>query len=232
MRPFDFLTSTSSISLNPNGKHYQKLKEWQNKNYTDNYFDDDAVVMEFNSRDFVLRSNTVNANAEACCDYLRSATKVISEVYYPKWQAPANYQACLRKTPPAEGPAPVPGYAGLFSVLFTTVAAAQAFYDTLQCAKGPSLGTNFTLACPYAIIAHYYELDWAKDHGVPLQFVRISVGLEDRTWLLDMLKKCVEAAEKAEAEYAPGDIPGATWSRIVPEPPTPVAYAASSAGWE
>ena len=27
--------------------------------------------------------------------------------------------------------------------------------------KGPSLGTNFTLACPYTILGHYLELDWA-----------------------------------------------------------------------
>jgi cystathionine gamma-synthase len=31
----------------------------------------------------------------------------------------------------------------------------QAFFDALDTHKGPSLGTNFTLACPYTLLAHY-----------------------------------------------------------------------------
>lgn len=189
--------------------------------------------MEYNSRDFVHRSNVINGNAEAVCDYLKTASSTIAEVYYPKWQTPNNYKACLRKTPPKEADViPEPGYGGLFSVLFTSIAAAQAFYDALSCAKGPSLGTNFTLSCPYAIIAHYYELDWAKDHGVPLQFVRVSVGLESREELMKMFTTAVEAGERAHAQYAPESVPEAVWRRGIPDPPTPIAYARSSAGWE
>jgi hypothetical protein len=29
---------------------------------------------------------------------------------------------------------------------------AQRFYDALQACKGPSLGTNFTLVCPYTMV--------------------------------------------------------------------------------
>ena len=189
--------------------------------------------MEYNSRDFVHRSNVINSNNEAVCDYLKTASSTIIEVYYPKWQTPDNYKACLRKTPPKEADTiPEPGYGGLFSVLFTSIAAAQGFYDALDCAKGPSLGTNFTLSCPYAIIAHYYELDWAKGHGVPLQFVRVSVGMEGREELMEMFTKAVEAGEKAHAQYAPESVPEAVWKRSIPDPPTPVAYARSSAGWE
>jgi cystathionine gamma-synthase len=61
---------------------------------------------------------------------------------------------------------------------------AQQFYDTLDVYKGPSLGTNFTLACPYTLIAHYTELDWAESYGVPRHLVRVSVGLEEPEWLL------------------------------------------------
>lgn len=53
------------------------------------------------------------------------------------------------------------------------------FYDALNLSKGPSLGTNFTLVCPYTLLAHYYELPWAKDFGVEKDLIRISVGLED-----------------------------------------------------
>ena len=33
-------------------------------------------------------------------------------------------------------------------------------------AQGPGFGTNFTLACPYTLLAHYHELDWAASCGV------------------------------------------------------------------
>ena len=45
--------------------------------------------------------------------------------------------------------------------------------------KGPSLGTSFTLACPYTQLAHYDELDWAATYGVSGHLLRVSVGLED-----------------------------------------------------
>ncbi|KAI0693728.1 pyridoxal phosphate-dependent transferase [Cytidiella melzeri] len=222
-----------NLSLNPAGRHYSKLQAWLKQNYEDVYFDEDAIVMEYNSRDFVKRSNVINGNAEAVCDYLKTISSIVDEVYYPKWQTPENYKACLRKTLPMSADAvPEPGYGGLFSVLFKSIAAAQGFYDALSCAKGPSLGTNFTLACPYAIIAHYYELDWAKDHGVPLQFVRVSVGLESRAELMEMFTTAVKAGEKAHTEFAPGSVPEAVWKRGIPDPPTLVAYARSSAGWE
>lgn len=38
--------------------------------------------------------------------------------------------------------------------------ATYVSYD-LQVAKGPGFGTNFTLACPYTLLAHYTELEWA-----------------------------------------------------------------------
>ena len=58
-------------------------------------------------------------------------------------------------------------------------AAARRFYDALQLCKGPTLGTVFTLACPYALLAHYRELEWAESCGVPRDLVRVSIGIED-----------------------------------------------------
>jgi cystathionine gamma-synthase len=64
------------------------------------------------------------------------------------------------------------------------LASARRVYDILQVSKGPSLGTPFTLACPYVLLAHYHELDWAESCGVPRHLLRVSVGLEppDRLW--------------------------------------------------
>lgn len=85
---------------------------------------------------------------------------------------------------------------------FTNDASSKAFFDTLACAKGPSLGTNFTLACPYTLLAHYQELEWAGSCGVNKNLVRVSVGLEDTEtldkWFLDALRAAEKAAEGAE----------------------------------
>ena len=66
-------------------------------------------------------------------------------------------------------------------------------YDSLEVCKGPSLGTNFTLACPYVLLAHYNELGWAKKCGVPADLLRVSVGLEDPEILWENFKIAFES---------------------------------------
>ena len=44
------------------------------------------------------------------------------------------------------------GYGGLFSVSLASGLSPTAFYDALDVYKGPSLGTNYTLACPYTLL--------------------------------------------------------------------------------
>ena len=72
-----------------------------------------------------------------------------------------------------------PATAFLLSIRFVHPSSAIAFYDALAVAKGPSLGTNFTLACAYAWLAHAKELEWAAKYGVVEHLVRISVGIEE-----------------------------------------------------
>ncbi|KAI0064226.1 PLP-dependent transferase [Artomyces pyxidatus] len=182
-----------SLVLNPARKHYAALKAKQLETYEDNYFDEDAIFMERNSRDFATRVKAVDANAERVCDFLYAAAQapnsVLTSVFYPKWQTAANYDLCRIK--------PHGGYGGLFSVSFASMAAAQGFFDTLPIFKGPSLGTNFTLACPYTILAHYLELEWAAGYGVPDTLVRVSVGLEESEVLMRGFAAALKAAEEA-----------------------------------
>ena len=58
------------------------------------------------------------------------------------------------------------------------------FYDALRVTKGPSLGTNFTLACPYTLLAHYDELEWTESVGVSRWLIRVSAGLEETQELI------------------------------------------------
>lgn len=107
-------------------------------------------------------------------------------MYYPKFTCRENYDSVKHDDENA-------GYGGLFSIVLKDEKSAAAFYDNLSCAKGPSLGTNFTLCSPYTILAHYTELDWAAQFGVCPYLVRVSVGLEDREQLLSMFKHALDA---------------------------------------
>ncbi|KAG8216801.1 pyridoxal phosphate-dependent transferase [Butyriboletus roseoflavus] len=184
-----------SLILNPRGRHYTTLKSHM-ATYEDMYFNEDALFMERNSRDFAQRVRTIDENTQAICAFLRSRSTaegvpsaVIKEVFYPRYTTPTNYLRC--KLP--EG-----GFGGLFSLTFTSLTASKAFFDALPCHKGPSLGTNFTLACPYTILAHYNELEWAAQYGVEEGLVRISVGMEDKDFLLRSFDMALKAAESAK----------------------------------
>lgn len=167
--------------------------------------------MERNSRDFKKRIHVIDANTEAVCDFLRARSLaaatpssshpvVVKDVFYPKWMTRANYDLCRHKDPDN---AAVPrdsecGFGGLFSVIFTSQAASVAFFDALPFYKGPSLGTNFTLACPYTVLAHYTEMEWAQQYGIEEGLVRVSVGLEEQGALLKKFEIALRAAEAVE----------------------------------
>lgn len=89
---------------------------------------------------------------------------------------------------------PSGGYGGLLSIVLKPEYSHEAFYDNLACAKGPSLGTNFTLCSPYTILAHFEELDWAEKYGVSRKLIRVSVGMEDETQLIRMFGHALEKA--------------------------------------
>ena len=74
---------------------------------------------------------------------------------------------------------------------------AVTFYDAIETAKGPSLGTNFTLTSPYTILAHYTEMEWARRYGVERGLVRISVGLEEGEQIVRVFEEALGAIGKS-----------------------------------
>ncbi|KAK7719326.1 Cystathionine gamma-synthase [Botryosphaeria dothidea] len=125
-----------SAILNPKGRYYDLLKKTWGTEYEDNYWPEDAIFLERNSRDFVSRIERINLNAESICEVLLKHPKV-KQVYYPKYSPTrAFYDRCKR---------PTGGYGGLLSATFYSREDAIKFFDHLDTAKGPSLGTNFTL---------------------------------------------------------------------------------------
>ena len=59
--------------LNPEGRFYRGLKRTLEAEYEDNYWLEDAVFMERNSRDFVSRIERINRNAESICRILKAS---------------------------------------------------------------------------------------------------------------------------------------------------------------
>ena len=194
---------SGSLVLNPQSKHADALRAVLSANYLDIFWMEDAIFLERNSRDFVARIARIDKNAEAVADYMYAqsraggqADSVLMCAYYPKYVTREHYETCRRHEPYDDrvGSARQGGFGGLLSVEFVTQAAARAFYDALECAKGPSLGTNCTLACPYTLLAHYAELDWAAEMDVSDKLVRVSIGLEDTDALLRAFSAALAAA--------------------------------------
>jgi cystathionine gamma-synthase len=176
-----------SAIFNPGGRYYAALKAFALREFEDTYWAEDVIFMERNSRDFASRIDRANANAEAIAGVLR-CHPLVKTIYYPQHvESSKNYEACKL---------PGGGYGGLLSVTFHHRTKAVAFYDAIETAKGPSLGTNFTLVSPYVLLAHYQELEWAASFGVEPDLIRVSVGLEETGHIVKVFESALKAAEQ------------------------------------
>ena len=170
--------------INPHSPLGARLRDALDGEYEDNLWDDDAVLLAQYSADFPHRVHRINRTAEQVCEFCR-AHPAVAEVYYPKYGTPANYDAFRR---------PEGGYGGLFSILLKDPErTSPRFYDSLQLCKGPNLGVNFSLCCPFTLLAHYRELDFVERCGVSRHLIRVSVGLEEPQDLIDRLDQALRA---------------------------------------
>lgn len=159
-----------ALICNPRSPFYAELKSFVQDEHEELLWGDDAVVLAEGGRDFVERMRQVNKAGLIIAERLRTHPAV-ERVWYPKWESDSAYEAVRR---------PDGGYGALLSfVPKNAKQTAPRMYDALQLCKGPSLGTVFTLACPFTLLAHYQELDWAESCGVSRYLIRVSVGLED-----------------------------------------------------
>ena len=188
--------------VNPGGRLYEPLRATLECEYEDTLWAAEAALLAQYAADFPERVQRINRTAERVCEFCRTHPAV-AEVYYPKFRTPGSYAAFQR----AGG-----GYGGLFSLLLKDPQrTAPAFYRRLHISKGPNLGTDFSLCCPFTLLAHYQELDWAESCGVSRYLIRVSVGLEEPQELIDRLElactrcdrrrriRCVECAPAVSA---------------------------------
>lgn len=192
-----------SVVVNSLGKHATELRAAVPKLMLPTLDSEDYNVLERNSRNYVARCLRMSQTALTLATWLQNHPAV-ARVYYPGLAAAdsqdkAIYDTVARigdlnmtsrddseddtwtwiGTDGGEGGVPAVGYGCLLSVVLREVCDEKVFYDALAFSKGPSLGTDFTLACPYTLLAHYGELPWAATYGVSERLVRFSVGLED-----------------------------------------------------
>jgi cystathionine gamma-synthase len=173
-----------SVILNRASQHHAEFLKFMTANADHELYPADAVALERNSRDFMQRAEVMSRNAQALAEFLRAHPKV-EKVWHAGTEGQPGYDQIRR----ANG-----GFGCLFSFLLKDPAnASPGFYDALRVCKGPSLGTNFTLVCPYTLLAHYTELDWAEGCGVPRYLLRVSAGLEDTKELISRFEAALAA---------------------------------------
>ncbi|QPG75555.1 hypothetical protein FOA43_002910 [Brettanomyces nanus] len=176
-----------SMVLNKQSRYYGVFKKYLDENFEDCFWDQDAIFLERNSRDFVRRSKEMNSNALAVLK-LFEESPLIDKIFYPFIAKSRKYYDALKK--------PDGGYGALMSIIFNDPTDAVCFFNSVRLSKGPSLGTNFTLVCPYAILAHYQELDEVEKWGVDRNLVRLSIGMEPQKELIEILEEALDIAKE------------------------------------
>lgn len=142
---------------------------------------DEAVLLD-NMKGFSQRMQSINANGKDLAELLAN-NPAIEQVWHPIFTTKDNYEKLMK---------PSAGYGGLISFTLKSSKKAQKFFDALKVSKGPSLGTEFTLASPYTLLAHYDELDWVENCGVSANLIRISVGTEPLETLKNTFTEALE----------------------------------------
>ncbi len=175
-----------SMIISPNSQWKQQLSNAVKNISLAQLSDADAIELADASKDAQSRIKQLNKTCLALKRRLEQHP-AIARVLHP--ESCPNFQKIMRE----EG-----GYGCLLSFeLIDGLERTKRFYDDLKVCKGPSLGTSFTLVCPYVLLAHYKELDWAKECGAPPHILRVSVGLEDPEELWERFKTALISSSKS-----------------------------------
>lgn len=146
-------------------------------------YEEDCKRLAFEIQDYASRMQKISENTSALFDYLKNQDfigKIHSVYEEDSWQ---NFQKIRKNN----------HHIGLLSIEFKK--PFEDSYNTLNFAKGPSLGTEFTLAMPYTYLAHYHLLqneagrDYLKEIGLPKDLLRVSVGTEPIECIIAELEK-------------------------------------------
>ena len=171
-----------AVICNPRSPLHAELSAGVQSAHEELLWCEDAILLEDRARSFPQRMSRHNENGLYIAERLR-AHPAVERVWYPKWESSHAYESVRR----ADG-----GWGALVTFLPRDAdLTSPRIYDRLAICKGPSLGAEFTLACPFTLLAHYGELDWAESCGVSRYLIRLSVGLEDPRELWQRLDRAL-----------------------------------------
>lgn len=187
----------ASAVLNPTLRKYKELKALFEEKYHNDFYNLDAEQLEWNSRDYMSRSVTLNANAAALAAYFQplalDPSSSVKKVYYPSTNTSiSNYTPYMRQPTPEF----TPGYGCLMSVEFENMDATIAFIENLNVHLGPHLGAHLTLALPYVKALYGLALEDVEKEGLRETQIRVAVGLEDTEELVETFRDAVVKADE------------------------------------
>lgn len=169
-----------AIILNENSK-ISFIKEEFFK-HCDKPYIKDLQRLAYEIKNYENRVKKISSNTKDLISYLKTCPYV-KKIYYCKSEInKKNFEElCFNKQE----------YVGLISLEFNK--PLKQIYDKLNFAKGPSLGTEFTLLMPYTYLAHYDLIQknrsFLKKIKLPIELLRISVGCEDINEIINEFKK-------------------------------------------
>lgn len=171
-----------AIILNENSKISMISQEFFK--HADMPYIKDIQRLAYEIKDYESRMKIISSNTKKLVEYFKTAP-FIDEIFYclnPKYAS--NYQKLMIDEN---------SYTGIISVTFKK--DFKEVYDKLNFSKGPSLGTEFTLLMPYTYLAHYDLItsksgnEFLKEIGLPINLLRISVGIEDINEIINEFKR-------------------------------------------
>ena len=171
-----------AIILNENSKISMISQEFFK--HADMPYIKDIQRLAYEIQNYESRMKIISSNTKKLVEYFKTAP-FIDEIFYclsPKYAS--NYQKLMIDEN---------SYTGIISVTFKK--DFKEVYDKLNFAKGPSLGTEFTLLMPYTYLAHYDLItsksgnEFLNQIGLPINLLRISVGCEDIDEIINEFKR-------------------------------------------
>lgn len=155
--------------------------------HCDSVYIKDIQRLALEIKDYEKRIRKISFNTKALVEYFKSSTLIDKIFYCMDEENKKNYSKLMLDNN---------CYTGLISVTFKKDFAKV--FDKLNFAKGPSLGTEFTLLMPYTYLAHYDLImskkgrEFLDSIGLPIDLLRISVGCENIEDIINEFKR-VEA---------------------------------------
>lgn len=171
-----------AIILNSNSKISHISAEFFK--YTDMPYIKDLQRMAYEIKDYKTRMRKVSSNTKKLVEYFKSSPIIDKIFYCLSDENKTNYKNLMIDED---------SWVGIVSVTFKK--EFEKIYDNLNIAKGPSLGTEFTLLMPYTYLAHYdylqtvQGLEFLNKIGLPKDLLRISVGIEPIEELIAEFKR-------------------------------------------